>query len=83
MRGDTDIYIIDLRENEQRETDKKEREIFDENIWDWRRKKKKKEERMGYDGKGRDWFDIECEDHNDVHMEIGKLRRKQAKPKSQ
>lgn len=26
MRGDTDIYIIDLRENEQRETDKKERE---------------------------------------------------------
>lgn len=28
MRGDTDIYKIDLRENEQRETDKKEREKF-------------------------------------------------------
>lgn len=49
-----------------------------------RRKYLRLKEKMGYEGKGRDWFDFECEDHNDVHMEIGnwKLEWKQAKPKA-
>lgn len=52
MRGDTDIYIYNRFKGKwtKRDGQEREREIFDENIWDWRRKKKKKEERMGYEG---------------------------------
>ena len=49
-----------------------------------RRKYLRLKEKMGYEGKGRDWFDFECEDHNDVHMEIGNWNesKRSQKPKS-
>lgn len=36
----------------------------------------------GEDRLWRDWFDFECEDHDDVHMEIGMEASKSQQPKS-